>query len=411
MSSGMTHDKASDKASDIAPDTVTLGGADIAEAPFEGLSWFSQERVAEARVLVAGCGALGNEVLKNLALFGVGHVVIVDFDVVEPSNLCRSVLFTRDDTARRRYKVDAARERLLAINPAMSVTAVCGDLAHDVGLGLLRRMDVAIGCVDSRYARYCLNRLCMRAGIPWVDGGIDRLEGTARVFMPGRNCYACSLGPEGLRELSRRMPCSAAIRKNEAAGRVPTTPVIASVIGAVQVQEALKLIHRPLVAEGTFTSLTGKMFYYEGQHLTTRLLAFEAYDDCCPDHDCWTPVRPTSLTHAMTVAEALSSLSATLGMEHPQIVLRDTCFVDYIVDRQDETRRYTVMCPAHRVAAAMESRDDLREYPAARFYQHELPVLDAAFPYPDLTLSQTGIPAHDILRVRDGEREVFAEIQ
>ncbi len=394
-----------DTTSDIAPDMATLGG--IANA-FDGLSWFSQERVAEARVLVAGCGALGNEVLKNLALFGVGHVVIVDFDVVEPSNLCRSVLFTRDDAARRRYKVDAAAERLHALHPQMDIVTIRGDIAHDVGLGLLRTMDLAIGCVDSRYARYCLNRLCMRAGIPWVDGGIDRLEGTARVFMPGHNCYACNLGPEGLRELSRRMPCSAVIRKNEAAGRVPTTPIVASIIGAVQVQEALKLIHRPLIEEGTLTSLLGKMFYYEGQHLTTRLATFSAYDDCCPDHDCWTPVHPTSLTPEMTVIQALTALTATLSMEHPQIVLRDTCFVDYIVDRQDEARRYTVMCPAHRVAAMMEERDDLRQYSTTRFYQHEIPVLDTAFPYPDLTLRQTGIPAHDIFRVRDGHREVYA---
>lgn len=401
-------DMTTNTASDIATDMATLGG--IANA-FEGLSWFSQERVAAARVLVAGCGALGNEVLKNLTLFGVGHVVIVDFDIVEPSNLCRSVLFTHDDAARRRYKVDAAAERLHALHPQMDIVAIRGDIAHDVGLGLLRTMDLAIGCVDSRYARYCLNRLCMRAGIPWVDGGIDRLEGTARVFMPGRNCYACNLGPEGLRELSRRMPCSAVIRKNEAAGRVPTTPIVASIIGAVQVQEALKLIHRPLIEDGTLTSLLGKMFYYEGQHLTTRLATFSAYDDCCPDHDCWTPVRPTSLTPEMTVAQALSALSATLSMAHPQIVLRDTCFVDYIIDRQDEARRYTVMCPAHRVAAMMEERDDLRQYSTTRFYQHEIPVLDAAFPYPDLTLRQIGIPAHDIFRVRDGHREVYVEIQ
>ena len=376
-------------------------------APFDGLSWFSQERVSAARVLVAGCGALGNEVLKNLALFGVGHVVLVDFDVVEPSNLCRSVLFTRDDADRRRYKVDAAAERLRTIHPGMDIVTIRGDIAHDVGIGLLRTMDVAIGCVDSRYARYCLNRLCMRAGIPWVDGGIDRLEGTARVFMPGRNCYACNLGPEGLRELSRRMPCSAVIRKNEAAGRVPTTPIVASIIGAVQVQEALKLIHRPLIDEGQLTSLTGKIFYYEGQHLTTRLATFEAYDDCCPDHDRWDPVHPTTLTPDMTVAQALDTLSATLGMDDPQIVLRDTCFVDYIVDRHDEARRYTVMCPAHRVAAIMEERDDLRQYSTTRFYQHEIPVLSAAFPYPDLTLRQAGIPAHDIFRVKDGHREVF----
>ena len=64
---------------------------------FSRLSWFRKDRVSESRVMVVGCGALGNEVLKNLTLFGFKHIVVVDFDRVEPSNLTRSVLFTADD--------------------------------------------------------------------------------------------------------------------------------------------------------------------------------------------------------------------------------------------------------------------------------------------------------------------------
>jgi adenylyltransferase/sulfurtransferase len=82
----------------------------------------------------------------------------------------------------------------------------------------------------------------MRAGIPWVDGGIDGLEGTVRVFAPGKNCYACNLGPEGLKDLARRMPCSGIIRRQEQAGSAPTTSIIASIIGAIEVQEGLKMI-------------------------------------------------------------------------------------------------------------------------------------------------------------------------
>ena len=164
--------------------------------------------------MVVGCGALGNEVLKNLVLLGVEHIVIVDFDVVEMGNLSRSVLFSKADAEARRLKVDVAAERLKNLNPAVEVKTICGDIAYDVGLGLVRRMDVVIGCVDSRWARYCINRLCMRAGIPWVDGGIGELEGTARVFVPGQNCYACNLGPEGLKDLARRMPCAGVIRRH-----------------------------------------------------------------------------------------------------------------------------------------------------------------------------------------------------
>ena len=211
---------------------------------FSRLSWFRKDRVSESRVMVVGCGALGNEVLKNLTLFGFKHIVVVDFDRVEPSNLTRSVLFTADDARQQRKKTEAVAERIKAMNADVEIETVYGDIAYDVGLGLVRSMDVVIGCVDNRWARYCINRLCMRAGRPWVDGGIDGLEGTARVFRPGENCYACNLGPEGLSQLARRMSCAGIIRRNEEAGRAATTPIVASVIGAVEVQEALKLIHQ-----------------------------------------------------------------------------------------------------------------------------------------------------------------------
>lgn len=178
------------------------------------LSWFKLDRLKQANVMVVGCGALGNEVLKNLVLFGVGHLVIVDFDVVESTNLTRSVLFRREDAETGRPKVLVAADRLREINPSVHILPLQGDICHDIGLGLLRQMDVVVGCVDNRWARYCLNRLCMRAGVPWVDGGIDGLEGTARVFMPGKNCYACNLGPEALKDLSYRISCSTAIRRN-----------------------------------------------------------------------------------------------------------------------------------------------------------------------------------------------------
>ena len=173
-----------------------------------------QQQVSAAHVMVVGCGALGNEVLKNLVLLGVVHLVVVDFDVVEVGNLSRSVLFSKADADAHRLKVEVIAERVKAMNPAIEIQTICGDVAYDVGLSLIRRMDVVIGCVDSRWARYCINRLCMRAGVPWVDGAIEELEGTARVFIPGKNCYACNLGPEGLGDMAKRMSCTGVIRRH-----------------------------------------------------------------------------------------------------------------------------------------------------------------------------------------------------
>ena len=371
---------------------------------------FRQEEVSNARIMVVGCGALGNEVLKNLILLGVRHLVVVDFDRVEKDNLSRSVLFTKDDADAGRYKVDAVVQRLRQMAPETEVIPICGDIAYDVGLGLIRQMNVLIGCVDNRWARYCINRHAMRAGIPWVDGAIDTLEGTARVFRPGENCYACNLGPEGLRDMARRMSCAGMIRRNIEAGKAPTTSIAASVIGAVEVQEAMKLLHPQELQEGEQTSLCGKMFYYEGQHLTTRLVGFKAYDDDCAVHDRWEPVRKLPLTVAMTVEETLRVLQTSLQARQVNVSLTDDCFVDYVV-RRDNDRRYEVMQPGRQVAACIEQHGELSGLPFSGMYQHEWRDIDATFPYQWLTLAGLGVPRQAVLNVATEQGTYYVEIE
>ena len=373
-------------------------------------SSLSQDRIAAAHIMVVGCGALGNEVLKNLVLMGVQHIIAVDFDVVEMGNLTRSVLFTKTDATTHRRKVDVVAERLKALNPDVQVETVCGDITYDVGLGLVRQMDVVIGCVDSRWARFVINRLCMRAGKPWVDGGIDGLEGTARVFVPGKNCYACSLGPEGLKDLARRMPCSGIIRRQEQAGSAPTTSIVASVIGAVQVQEALKLLHPEELEIGSLTSLCGRMFYYDGEHLSVRVADFTAYDEDCPEHDRWEPIGHTSLTVQMTVKEALAQLVGELGADDVAFHLTNDCYVDYVSERAND-QRTTVMLPGREVEAFVEQDARLRGIPLSGLYQHEYRRIDRTFPYPELTLDQLGIPRHDVLHVEADGKDFYLEMK
>ncbi|MBR0180970.1 MAG: ThiF family adenylyltransferase [Prevotella sp.] len=368
------------------------------------MSGFRQDQVNAAHVMVVGCGALGNEVLKNLVLMGVTHIVAVDFDVVETGNLTRSILFTKEDAERHRRKVDVVEERLKQINPAIEIKTIFGDISFDVGLGLIRKMDVIIGCVDSRWARYCINRLAMRAGVPWVDGGIDNLEGTARVFAPGKNCYACNLGPEGLKELSQRMPCSGIIRRQEQAGSAPTTSIIASVIGAIQVQEALKLVQKDFG-----TSLCGRMLYYEGEHMTVHTADYRAYDDDCPEHDLWTPVKATNVDATMSVKEALSHWYEELETEDVTLCLTNDCFVDYVSRRDNDVRTY-VMQPGRLVEEYIEQDGSLKGLQSNALYQHEYHHINIDFPYPELTLTQLGIPKDDILHaVADGQ-DFFLEL-
>lgn len=96
------------------------------------LSWFRRDRVQSAEVMVVGCGALGNEVLKNLALFGFEHIIVVDYDRVELSNLTRSILFSHEDAGK--LKVEAVARKVRKINPAIHIRMIAGDIAHHVGL-------------------------------------------------------------------------------------------------------------------------------------------------------------------------------------------------------------------------------------------------------------------------------------
>lgn len=362
------------------------------------ISPFRQDRIQAAHVMVVGCGALGNEVLKNLVLQGISHLLIVDFDRVEPDNLTRSVLFTTDDARSCRYKVEAVTDSLRRMSPGIDVQSVIGDIAYDVGLGVIRQMDVVIGCVDNRWARYCINRLCMRAGKSWVDGGIDGLEGTVRVFVPGENCYACNLGPEGLRDMSYRMSCAGTIRRNLETGKSPTTAIAASVVGAVQVQEAMKLLHREELAQGLMTSLCGRMFYYEGQHLSTKTVAFKAFDEDCPEHEMWLPVRTSPLDNQHSVGHFLAWLEEELGTHHVHFSLYDDCFVDYVV-RKDNDQRTTVMKPGHLVAEAVASHPVLGGIPFSGLYQNEYREIGFDFPYQDIALCDLGIPRQQVLPV------------
>jgi adenylyltransferase/sulfurtransferase len=228
---------------------------------FEFISWWEREKVQKAKVLVIGAGALGNEVIKNLALMGVGNIFIIDFDKIEAANLSRSVLFRETDNNRSKAEVVAARAK--SINPEVHIQYLNADVTTGLGLGVFRRMDAIIGCLDNREARLAVNRFCYWMNKPWVDGAIQELLGLMRVFKPGEGaCYECTLTEQALRDLSLRYSCQLLARQNVLLGKVPTTPTIASIIGGMQSQEALKLIHDMTVEPGKvvhFNGLTNMM--------------------------------------------------------------------------------------------------------------------------------------------------------
>ena len=206
------------------------------------IPWWRQDRLAKAKILVVGAGALGNEVLKNLALVGVGTVYVIDLDVVEPSNLSRSVLFRAGDGGLG--EGGGRRATAGEIDPDVAMTPIRGDVITDLGLGLFADVDVVIGCLDNREARLWVNRQCWKVGTPWVDSGIQEIQGVVKVFVPPDSaCYECAMTERDYQLLNVRYSCPLLRRDQILEGKVPTAPTIASMMGALEVQEALKLIH------------------------------------------------------------------------------------------------------------------------------------------------------------------------
>lgn len=345
-------------------------------------------KLKDAHVMVVGCGALGNEVLKNLALCGIGHLTCVDFDRVEESNLPKSVLFRNADVSRVRYKVEVVKERLQELAPDIDIVTICADITADVGLGYIMDSDVVVSCVDNRWARFMINRHCNRLSKPWVDGGISQNEGTARVFIPGHNCYACSLGSREMAELKKRISCSNSVRLPLSVASAPTNVITASIAGAVQAQEAIKLI-----CGGS--TLDGKMFHFDSQAPSCGIASFPAYDEECPEHDRWYPIEKTVLTNSASVGKLLSEAG-----DGSALMLREDCFVDFLSAR-DNAGRKKAMVPSRRIP---------NEYAGGGYYQNEFRIVDGSFPYPELSLEEIGIPGRDIIRIMYKQNVRYLEL-
>ncbi len=222
------------------------------------IKWWDQAKLKKARVMVIGAGALGNEILKNLALLGIGRIYIVDFDLIENSNLSRSILFREKDEGLK--KAEVAAERVKDINPEIKTAWFHGDLNCELGMGVFRRMDVVIGGLDNMEARRTINDACWRFKIPYIDGGTHTLQGQVRAFTPPAGpCYECTLSPEDYKRMLERVHCNLLTRAEMLEGKVSTTPIASSIIAAVEVQMAVEILHGREVPSGKTVVYNGEL--------------------------------------------------------------------------------------------------------------------------------------------------------
>lgn len=381
------------------------------EGVYTLLSWFKKDKVKNARVLVAGAGALGNEVVKNLALFGVGNIYVVDFDTIEISNLTRSVLFREKDAYSHAYKAQIVAERAMEINPQIKVVPIVGNLFSEVGFGLYQSVDVIIGCLDSHIARYLLNRLAMRAGKTWIDGSIENLTGAVKVYTPGVNCYECGLSREAFNNIMLRTGCADVVRTQNKAGRVATTPISASIIGAMQVQEAMKIIHASDEEPVPFKTLEGKMLRYEGMTNSVNIYRYASWKKSCPAHERWDDVIcAEDLSAEDAVGVILSKLKTLLSAEAVEINMRNNKFVDKIISDKPE-KEFDVRLPESQLDEYIRKDKELRllSYKTL-FHKVFFENIDDTFPYQDMKLKEIGIPLYDVIQVSSDKGEFFVRL-
>ena len=349
------------------------------------IAWWDQQKLSNARVLVVGAGALGNEVLKNLALMGVGQVYIIDFDEIEESNLTRSVLFRKRDCGRS--KAETAAEALADLNPDVTTVPMMANVLTEVGLGLISEMDVVVGCLDNREARLWVNRMCWKTETPWVDGGIQEINGVVKVFVPPDSaCYECAMTENDYKLINLRYSCPLLPKEDILAGKVPTAPTISSIIAGMQTQEALKLIHdMPVDA--------GKIMVFNGVTNQFYSTAIQHREDCLSHETFPEPTASGLSAETTTVGELFDWVKQQWGDDDYTLELDRDLVVRLVCHKCSQERRVMKPLPSvvHSEAICAGCGDVMQPERT-----HRVGPQDGVS---DQVLRNVGIPAYDIVRI------------
>lgn len=352
------------------------------------ITWWNQERLAGARVLVIGAGALGNEILKLLALTGAGNTLIYDMDRVEHSNLSRTVLFSEADEGA--FKAEVAARRMRELNPGIKAFGLPHNVMHRAGLGIFFWADIVICGLDNRIARLFVNTSCACVGRTWIDGAIEGLSGVVRVFDPARTaCYECTMNEVDRRHVQERLSCAMLARDEVALGHVPTTAVAGSFIAALEVQEAIKYLHGQ-------PTLEGEGLHFEGLWGDFSRVRYQRREGCL-GHDYLGQVVPlgcgvadVSLTELLDRAEARLGRGTSLELSR-DVVTRLSCpscgraeAVGAVLGAVREANAACPRCRTHRIVefAGTINRDS---------------DIDLS-----LTPADIGVPPFDIITARRG---------
>ena len=225
-----------------------------------------QLKLKQSTVLVVGAGGLGSPVLLYLAAAGVGHISIIDGDLVTLSNLQRQVVHDSANVGMK--KVDSAAQRLRELNPEIKVEVHPNHLSENNAEKMMSGKTVVVDCTDNLETRFLINSTCVKVGIPFVYGAVFRYEGQVSIFDAKRGpCLRC---------MYPVIPAEGSVPKPDENGLLATVP---GIIGLLQATEVLKLI------VGIGEPLIGRMLLldsFSGVFKTVRLSKIPGCPVCGP---------------------------------------------------------------------------------------------------------------------------------
>lgn len=357
------------------------------------ITWWEQRRLAEASILVVGAGALGNELVKNLALTGIGAIAVLDMDQVENSNLSRCVLFREGDEGADKARVVA--ERAGELNSEIRVIPVVGDARLVVTPALVSHFDLVLGGLDNREARLHINQACWKAETPWIDGAIEGLLGVMRVFSPPDSaCYECTMNEADHRALAARKSCALLTRSQLLEGKVPTTATSASVIAAMQVQEAIKVLHSDLLD----TSFGGKGFVFNGLTHDSYVVAYKRRPDCM-SHDSYDLEAARPFERGRPLGEILIEAGETLD---PEPILE----LEHELVRSASCEKCDSETPLQRLIETLNAEEAACPNCGGDRRLVLTHTIGAGDELLNLSAERLGMPAFEVLTARAGERRL-----
>lgn len=358
---------------------------------------WSQKKLLQAHIFVAGVGALGNELIKNLVLMGIGHILVVDFDQIELSNLSRTVLFRTNDIGRSKAQV--ATETALQLNPDVDIRYIHGNLFYDIGLGFYRHVDLVVSGLDNLAVRSQVGLSCALAGVPFLDGGMWALGGEVRWFIPGDGpCFECTLSKEDRERVHELHSCDGFRSQEQSFSTfpIPSTISTTAVIGGILAQEVVRYLCSWEVPQG-------EAIVYNGftQSIHRTLLP---NDPQCPYHYAYQNVvelesgmnklSPNDLLK-LAEKEFENSVILELGRDFLLGFYCKKCKqyeqVDEVLGRVEESRRICPKC------------GDVRE-------SEIISYIDGSERYADQELKRFGIPPGEILTIKAKEQLRFYEL-